>query len=182
MKIYTKKGDKGETSLIGGTRVRKDHDRVESYGAVDELNSWLGLLGSGPLPGKQALVIQAVQDRLFSVGATLAADPERSRMSLPELKEADVEQLERAIDQMEESLEPLTNFVLPGGHPDVARVHIARCVCRRAERSVIRLDAHSPVPALITAYLNRLSDYLFVLSRALSAHLGVQEIPWKPGT
>ncbi len=180
MKIYTKKGDSGETSLIGGTRVKKDHVRVEAYGAVDELNSWLGLLASGALPhGNEALLVR-IQATLFTVGASLAADPEHSHMVLPDLREEDLTALEHAIDRMEEDLEPLRNFVLPGGHPAVAQVHIARCVCRRAERSVVHLHGISPVDPLIPAYLNRLSDYLFVLGRALAFHLGVAEIPWKP--
>jgi cob(I)alamin adenosyltransferase len=180
MKIYTKKGDQGQTSLIGGTRVLKSHLRVEAYGAVDELNSWLGLLGAGPLPEGQGSLLLQVQERLFTLGANLAADPGHSSMALPDLRESDIEALEQAIDTMESTLEPLRNFVLPGGHAAVAQVHIARCVCRRAERSVVNLAAQSPVDALVTAYLNRLSDYLFVLARAVSAGLKVPEIPWKP--
>ena len=180
MKIYTKKGDSGETSLIGGTRVRKDHLRVEAYGAVDELNSWLGLIASGPLPEGQAALLLSVQEQLFTVGASLAADPEHSHMALPDLRDQDVVAMEKAIDQMEESLKPLQNFVLPGGHPAVAQVHVARCVCRRTERAVVHLDGLSAVDNRIPAYLNRLSDYLFVLGRALAQFLGVDEIPWKP--
>ncbi len=180
MKIYTKKGDLGETSLIGGTRVRKNHLRVEAYGAVDELNSWLGMLGSGPLPEGQGALLLQVQEQLFTAGASLAADPDHAHMALPDLREGDVEALEKAIDSMETTLEPLRNFVLPGGHAAVAQVHVARCVCRRAERAVVNLGGHSPVDPMVSAYLNRLSDYLFVLARAVAAHLKVQEIPWKP--
>ena len=180
MKIYTKKGDSGETSLLGGTRVRKDHLRVEAYGAVDELNSWLGLIACGPLPAQQAALLLQVQELLFSAGSNLAADPENSRMSLPELRDQDTEALEQAIDQLESGLPELKNFILPGGHPAPAQVHIARCVCRRAERAVVRLAAESPVEPRVVRYLNRLSDYLFVLARAVSQQTGTGEIPWKP--
>jgi cob(I)alamin adenosyltransferase len=180
MKIYTKKGDSGETSLLGGTRVRKDHLRVEAYGAVDELNSWLGLIACGPLPAQQGELLLGVQELLFSAGSNLAADPESSRMSLPELRDQDTEALELAIDQLESGLPELKNFILPGGHPASAQVHIARCVCRRAERAVVHLAAESPVEPRVVRYLNRLSDYLFVLARAVSQQTGTEEIPWKP--
>ncbi len=180
MKIYTRKGDGGETSLIGGTRVPKHHLRVEAYGTVDELNSWVGLVRDQQPPEAQQSILLAVQERLFTIGACLASDPERSRMAVPDLKDADIELLELAIDAMEENLEPLQNFVLPGGHPAVSQAHIARCVCRRAERIVVHLDEASAVDARIPKYLNRLSDYLFVLCRTLSKHHGAEERPWKP--
>lgn len=180
MNIYTRKGDGGETSLIGGTRVPKHHLRVEAYGMVDELNAWIGMVLDGDLPDGQRSVLAAVQDRLFTVGAHLASDPASSRMVLPDLEDADTDALERAIDAMEAGLPALKNFVLPGGHPAVSRTHVARCVCRRAERAVVRLSEAEAVDARVTAYLNRLSDYLFVLSRAVAQAVGAQEIPWKP--
>lgn len=180
MKIYTRKGDQGQTSLIGGTRVPKDHQRVAAYGEVDELNSWLGLIASFDLPEGQSTLLKDVQDQLFTVGSSLAADPEHAKMVLPDLRDEDLLALEQAIDAMEASLEPLKNFILPGGHPEVAQVHIARCVCRRVERAVVQLSATSPVDGRIIPYLNRLSDYCFVLARALSRRRSAQEILWKP--
>lgn len=180
MKIYTRKGDEGKTGLIGGTRVDKDHIRVDAYGTVDELNSWIGMIADGPLPDGRMELLREVQERLFTLGSNLASDPETGRMVLPDLKPEDIELLEKDIDVMENGLEPLKNFVLPGGHEAVSRAHIARCVCRRAERRVISLSRESEVDSLILVYLNRLSDYLFVLSRAISAKLGAEEIPWKP--
>jgi cob(I)alamin adenosyltransferase len=180
MNIYTRKGDGGQTSLIGGTRVPKHHLRVEAYGMVDELNAWIGMVLDGELPDAQRTVLGAVQDRLFTVGAHLASDPDSSRMVLPDLEDGDTDALERAIDAMEADLPELKNFVLPGGHPAVSRTHVARCVCRRAERAVVRLSEAESVDGRVTAYLNRLSDYLFVLSRAVAQAAGAQEIPWKP--
>lgn len=180
MKIYTRKGDGGETSLIGGTRVPKHHLRVEAYGTVDELNSWIGLVRDRCVRTDQASVLLQVQERLFTIGACLASDPERSKMAVPDLKDGDVVLLEEAIDAMEASLEPLQNFVLPGGHEAVSQAHVARCVCRRAERIVVHLGEESELDGRIPKYLNRLSDYLFVLCRALAKELGAAEIPWKP--
>lgn len=180
MKIYTKTGDQGETSLIGGTRVSKDHDRIEAYGTIDELNSYLGLVkDSIPLSSEQQ-VLSIVQDRLFSIGSHLAADPSKSRMVLPEIKEEDVKLLEQAMDRMDEKLPPLKNFILPGGHPIVSHCHIARCICRRAERAVVRLDHQEKVETIILHYLNRLSDYLFVLARFVGKELNIIETAWKP--
>jgi cob(I)alamin adenosyltransferase len=180
VKIYTRKGDGGETSLIGGTRVPKHHLRVEAYGTVDELNSWIGLVRDQSPPADQEATLLAIQERLFTIGACLASDPERSKMAIPDLVEADVVLLEEAIDAMESGLEPLQNFVLPGGHPAVSQAHVARCVCRRAERQVVHLSEASEVDERIPTYLNRLSDYLFVLCRAIAKQQGVAEIPWKP--
>lgn len=180
MKVYTKKGDAGETSLIGGTRVQKHHVRLDAYGTVDELNSWMGLLRDRAIHAAHQETILAIQDRLFTVGSLLAADPEKSKMTLPALTSADIEVLEQEIDRMEEDLPPLKSFVLPGGHSMVSECHIARSVCRRAERNTMRLHAEHPVQSEIIAYLNRLSDYLFVLSRSLAADLHAIEIPWKP--
>lgn len=180
MKIYTKKGDTGETSLIGGTRVAKHHIRVEAYGTTDELNVCIGLIADQKIETHYKNILGEIQDRLFTIGAELASDPERSNMKVPDLHEADIELLEGEIDRMEEKLEPLKNFILPGGHTTVSFCHLARVVCRRAERIVSHLNENEPVPPLIIKYLNRLSDYLFVLSRQLSRDLEVDEIPWKP--
>lgn len=180
MKIYTKTGDKGQTSLIGGTRVPKHHIRIESYGTVDELNSWIGLLrDNAPAEETKALLLE-IQDRLFTIGSSLASDPEKSKMKIPDLREEDIALLEQAMDKMNETLPPMRNFVLPGGHPTVSYTHIARCVCRRAERCAIALSEESYVNELVIKYLNRLSDYLFVLSRQLTVELNADEKPWKP--
>lgn len=180
LRIYTKTGDKGETSLLGGTRLPKHHIRIEAYGTVDELNSHIGLLRD--VAGEEKIIdlLIAIQDRLFTVGAQLAADPETNKMPLPELHEADITQLENAIDEMEGVLPPMKSFVLPGGHVHVSYCHIARCVCRRAERAVIRLAENEKVDEINYKYLNRLSDYLFVLSRRLTQLLNAPETPWKP--
>lgn len=180
MKIYTKKGDKGTTGLIGGTRLPKHHLRIESYGTVDELNSYIGLLRD--LIAEQAMteVLIELQDRLFTIGSLLAADPVKSKMELPQLAEGDITFLEQQIDKMDEELPPMRFFVLPGGHPTISHCHIARCVCRRAERLVSHLAENDPVDPLVLAYMNRLSDYLFTLSRKLAVDLGAEETPWKP--
>ncbi|MCH2235436.1 MAG: cob(I)yrinic acid a,c-diamide adenosyltransferase [Crocinitomicaceae bacterium] len=180
MKVYTKKGDKGETGLIGGTRVSKAHVRIEAYGTVDELNSYTGLLRDTAVDDLRKDQLIEIQDRLFTLGSWLANDEEKSKMKLPELMESDVDYLEKAIDEMEESLEPMKFFVLPGGHVNVSYCHIARCVCRRSERLVVRASEVIPVSDLVISYLNRLSDYLFVYSRYLCAKLEAEEIPWKP--
>lgn len=180
LRIYTKTGDKGETSLLGGTRLPKHHIRIEAYGTVDELNSHIGLLRD--VAGEEKIIdlLIAIQDRLFTVGAQLAADPETNKMPLPALQESDITQLENAIDEMENLLPPMKSFVLPGGHVHVSYCHIARCVCRRAERAVIRLAENEKVDEINYKYLNRLSDYLFVLSRRLTQLLNAPETPWKP--
>lgn len=180
MKIYTKKGDSGTTGLIGGTRLPKHHIRIESYGTVDELNSYIGLLRDLIQDQTLTPVLLEIQDRLFTIGSHLAADPVKSTMELPKLLETDVNFLETEIDAMDQQLEPMKFFVLPGGHPTVSQCHIARCVCRRAERLVSHLAENEPVEALIGAYMNRLSDYLFMLSRKLTKDLGAEEMPWKP--
>lgn len=180
MKIYTRKGDSGTTGLIGGTRLPKHHLRIESYGTVDELNSYIGLLRD--LTSDQTVigVLLEIQDRLFTIGSHLAADPEKSNMQLPKLYEKDIEFLEEKIDSMEQELEPMKFFVLPGGNQLVSHTHIARCVCRRAERMVSHLSETAEVEALISSYMNRLSDYLFVLSRKFTHDLKAIETPWYP--
>jgi len=181
MKIYTKTGDGGTTSLIGGTKVSKAHLRIEAYGTVDELNSYVGLCKD--LLGEQnSAILQEIQDRLFTIGSALACDPEKeTKMKIPDLREEDIVLLENEIDWMTDVLPPMKSFILPGGHPTVAHVHVARCICRRAERSCVRLQLEkNEVESIIPKYLNRLSDYLFVLARFTAHILKVSELPWKP--
>jgi cob(I)alamin adenosyltransferase len=182
MKIYTKTGDTGVTSLIGGTKVSKAHLRIEAYGTVDELNSYTGLCKDLITDDLTKVVLQEVQDRLFTIGSALACDPEKeTKLRVPDLKEDDISLLEKEIDKMNELLPPMKSFILPGGHPTNAHLHIARCVCRRAERCCIRLGAENhEVEPIIIKYLNRLSDYLFMLARYATHLLKVEEIPWKP--
>lgn len=180
MKIYTKKGDKGTTSLIGGTKVPKHHIRIEAYGTVDELNSWIGLIRDQQIEIHYKEILAEIQDRLFTMGSSLASDPKKSKMKIPDLKEEDVQTLELEMDTMDTKLPEMKSFVLPGGHTTVSYCHIARCVCRRAERLVTHLAENDFVDPLVIKYLNRLSDFLFVLSRQLTAYLQAKEIPWKP--
>jgi cob(I)alamin adenosyltransferase len=181
MKIYTKTGDKGLTSLIGGTRVPKSSLRIDCYGTVDELNSYVGVLRDQEVNAPRREVLKEIQDRLFTIGAHLATDPDKdTRQRIPDLHAEDVALLETEMDRMDKVLAPLREFVLPGGHQAVSFGHVARCVCRRAERLVIQLSEESPVEELVVMYLNRLSDYLFVLSRAMAHDLGVAEVTWKP--
>lgn len=180
MKVYTKKGDEGKTGLIGGTRILKSSLRIEAYGTVDELNSYIGLLRDYLTDQKSIEQLLVIQDRLFTLGSHLAADPEKSKMKLPEILDSDVEILEKWIDEMDAQLEPMKSFVLPGGHPTVSICHVARCVCRRAERITVDLSQNEKINFLILKYLNRLSDYLFVLSRYLVKQLNVEETPWIP--
>lgn len=180
MKIYTKTGDQGQTSLIGGTRVKKSHLRIESYGTVDELNSYLGLVRDQPVNNGRQDLLQEIQDRLFTIGASLASDPAKATRKIPDLHEEDVALLEAEIDAMDAELPPLKVFVLPGGHQSVSFCHVARCVCRRTERLAIALQEDSYVEPLIIKYLNRLSDYLFVLSRKMAQELSAEEVAWHP--
>ena len=180
MKIYTKTGDAGSTSLFGGERVLKSHYRIDGYGTVDELNAYIGLLRDQDINATSAEVLIAIQNNLFIIGAILATEPGNTKVKVPKLEELDVQLLEKAIDKIDAELPPIKNFVLPGGHPSVSFGHIARTVCRRAERLVIGLDTHEKIDPLVIVYLNRLSDYLFMLCRKMSADLGVTEIPWKP--
>jgi cob(I)alamin adenosyltransferase len=178
MKIYTKTGDVGETSLFGGRRVSKADLRLETYGTTDELNSWIGLIRDVNANEAERALLKEVQDRIFTIGAALAADPDNHKLKTPDLHEEDVELLEKAIDSMDAVLEPLRNFVLPGGHVDVSFCHIARTVCQRAERLAVALHKENEVPPLVIKYLNRLSDYLFTLSRKMAKDLGADEINW----
>lgn len=187
MKVYTKTGDGGTTALFGGTRVSKDNIRIESYGTVDELNSYIGLIRDQEINTHYKDILVEIQDRLFTVGAILATPPEKELMKNGELRlqklgiiESDIELLENEIDTMEDSLPQMTHFVLPGGHTTVSYCHIARCVCRRAERLAVHLSHNEPVAEIAIKYLNRLSDYLFVLARKLSSDLKAEEVKWIP--
>jgi cob(I)alamin adenosyltransferase len=180
MKIYTKKGDTGSTGLIGGTRIPKHAIRIDAYGTVDELNANIGVVMDHDISEKYQLQLQEIQDRLFTIGSSLAADPEKSNMKLPDLLEKDVEQLEVWMDEMDAELPEMRFFVLPGGHLAISFCHVARCVCRRAERIISELSEREFVAPLVMSYMNRLSDYLFVLSRKITQDLEIQEKPWKP--
>lgn len=181
-KIYTKTGDKGSTSLIGGTKVPKSHLRIEAYGTVDELNSHIGLCRDLITDEASRKILLDIQDRLFTIGSSLACDPiKEPKMRIPDLKPYDVKQLENEIDRIDAELPEMKSFILPGGHTTVSQIHITRCVCRRAERCCVRLELESlEVEAVILQYLNRLSDYLFILSRYTAQLLAVPELPWKP--
>ncbi|WP_421829917.1 cob(I)yrinic acid a,c-diamide adenosyltransferase [Larkinella sp.] len=181
MKIYTKTGDQGQTSLIGGRRVSKAHHRIDAYGTVDELNSVVGLVRDQPVNENRKELLKEIQDRLFTIGSELATDPEKTlKKPLPVILDSDVTLLEKAMDEMDAELPELRAFVLPGGHQSVSFCHLARTVCRRAERLVIALNDEKPVDPLVIQYLNRLSDYLFVLSRKMTQELGAEEVVWKP--
>jgi cob(I)alamin adenosyltransferase len=180
MKIYSKTVDKGQTSLIGGTRVPKHHLRIESYGTVDELNSYIGLIRDQQVSEHQQDLLKEIQDRLFTIGSALASDPEKSKMKIPDLHQEDIELLEKEIDTMTADLPELRHFILPGGSNAVSFCHLARCVCRRAERLCVHLSEDSFVDEKVMVYLNRLSDYLFVLSRKLCFDNQIEENKWIP--
>lgn len=180
MKIYTKTGDKGTTALFGGKRVSKADLRIETYGTIDELNSYVGLVRDQAVNQNRKSILVEIQDRLFTIGSILATEPGNTKVKVPSLQQEDVTVLEKQIDAMDASLPPMKSFVLPGGHQSVSFCHVARTVCRRAERLVIALDAQEKIDALVIQYLNRLSDYLFMLSRKMSAELSAEEMPWKP--
>lgn len=180
MKVYTKKGDTGTTQLIGGTRIPKSALRIEAYGTVDELNSYIGLIRDQEIHETYVSQLIEIQDRLFTIGSSLAADPEKSSMKIPDLLETDITFLEESMDKMDESLPEMKFFVLPGGHTTVSFCHIARCICRRAERIIVALNENEYVNEQIFKYINRLSDYLFVLSRKLTQDLNAKEQPWHP--
>ncbi len=187
MKVYTKTGDSGTTALFGGTRVSKDNIRIESYGTVDELNSYIGLIRDQDMNQHYKEILIEIQDRLFTVGAILATPQEKEVMKNGELRlknlgiiESDIELLEKEIDTMEDSLPQMTHFVLPGGHTTVSYCHVARCVCRRAERLAVHLSHEEPIDEMAVKYLNRLSDYLFVLARKLTSDLKAEEVKWIP--
>lgn len=187
MKVYTKTGDQGTTALFGGTRVPKHHIRIESYGTVDELNSFIGLIRDQEIDVRSKEILVHIQNKLFTVGAVLATDPEKAilkngkeRLNIQKISDDEITLLENEMDIMNDTLPPMTHFVLPGGHTTVSYCHIARCVCRRAERLATNLNEFSPVESNVLKYLNRLSDYLFVLARKLSHDLGADEVKWIP--
>ncbi|QJP34849.1 cob(I)yrinic acid a,c-diamide adenosyltransferase [Nonlabens sp. Ci31] len=187
MKIYTKTGDTGTTALFGGTRVPKHNLRIDSYGTVDELNSWMGLIRDQEIDEHTSKIINSIQHNLFTIGAILATPPEKQvlkngkdRLNISKISEEEVSLLESEMDLMNEELPEMTHFILPGGHPAVSYCHITRTVCRRAERLATELNEHAPVDPQVLKYLNRLSDYLFVLARKLSKVLEAEEIKWIP--
>ncbi len=181
MKIYTRTGDGGETGLFGGSRVSKASDRVDAYGEIDELNSTLGMSRAAPLDAEVDSLLADIQSQLFDLGAELATAPgKEEKLSTPRIGAADVERLERAIDRFEEPLAPLKAFVLPGGGEAAARLHLARCVCRRAERRLVALRESTPVRDELIRYVNRLSDLLFTLARHANHRDGVEDVPWSP--
>lgn len=187
MKIYTKTGDKGTTALFGGKRVSKHHIRIDSYGTIDELNSWLGLIRDQNIDDHSKNTLTLIQNKLFTIGAILATDPEKAVqkngkeiLNIAKINEKDIEYLEKEMDCMNEALPPMTHFILPGGHTTVSYCHIARTVCRRAERLATHLYENEPFDNNVLSYINRLSDYLFVLARMLSKDLNAEEIKWIP--
>jgi cob(I)alamin adenosyltransferase len=180
MKIYTKTGDQGTTALFGGKRVSKADLRIETYGTVDELNSWVGVLRDQGVNDKRKDILIEIQDRLFTIGSILATEPGNTKVKIPVLTEGDIGLLEKEMDEMDTRLAPMKFFVLPGGHMSISYGHVARTVCRRAERLVIALHDQEPVDGLVIKYMNRLSDYLFVLCRMMTTELNVEETPWKP--
>ena len=182
LKIYTKTGDGGKTCLIGGTKVSKNNIRIEAYGTIDELNSYIGLTSDHQQDFHSKQLLKEIQDRLFTIGSSLACDPDKEpALKIPDLKEDDIALLEKEIDRMSGELPVMKSFILPGGHVAVSVAHISRCVCRRAERICVDMvESRLFVEPLVIKYLNRLSDYLFVLARYIGHLLGVQEIAWKP--
>jgi cob(I)alamin adenosyltransferase len=182
IKIYTKTGDLGKTSLIGGTKVPKNNIRIDAYGTIDELNSFIGLTADQLTHDHSKLVLKEIQDRLFTIGSSLACDPDKEpKLKIPDLKEKDIKLLENEIDKMNEDLAEMKSFILPGGHVAISTTHVTRCVCRRAERICVNMKENEFfVDPLVIKYLNRLSDYLFVLARYIGHLLGVKDIPWKP--
>ncbi len=178
-KIYTKTGDGGQTSLLGGRRVPKHHLRIEAYGTADELNSFIGLLRDQDISEPFKEILLEIQDRVFTAESLLACDEGCAPEDLPILKVEDIELLEKQIDAMNALLPPLANFILPGGHPAVSHAHVCRCVCRRAERIITHLSTQEAVDELIIKYFNRLSDYFFVLARAIAREKGVNDVIWK---
>jgi len=180
MKIYTKTGDGGKTSLVEGTRISKSDLRIEAYGTVDELNSFLGLVADHDVNKARYDFLKSIQDNLFVIGANLASDPSKSADKVPPVQTEDIIALEKSMDEMDSKLPELKHFILPGGHVAVSLAHVCRTICRRAERCVVRLSEADEVPELVATYLNRLSDFFFVLSRMMSLELGVQEVKWVP--
>jgi cob(I)alamin adenosyltransferase len=178
MKIYTKKGDKGETSLLGGSKVKKDNIRLEAYGTVDELNAFIGHIHDQEISENHKTILLKIQNQLFNLGSILSFDGKKSQINLPEITKRNIQMLETEIDKMEEKLAPLKDFILPSGHAISSLCHIARTVCRRAERRVVELQAKEKISSNCLEYLNRLSDYLFVLARGILKEKKCSEITW----
>jgi len=179
MKVYTKKGDKGKTQLLGGSMVDKDHAKLECYGTIDELNSFIGNVYDQEINSFHKEILLKIQNQLFNLGSNISFDGEKNKIKLPNIKIENIQMLENRIDKMEENLPKLKNFILPSGHPAASKCHIARTVCRRAERNLVRLSKTTKIDMLHLQYLNRLSDYLFVLSRAILKDNGGTEIEWQ---
>ena len=179
MKIYTKKGDKGQTSLLGGARVPKHHIRIEAYGTIDELNAHIGQLRDSLVAGGLKDELLTIQNELFTIGSELATIP-GAKVETPHLQTASVVRLEQGIDKMEDELPELRSFIIPGNHPQVSLCHVARTVCRRAERNIVLLSENEQVPEVIVAYINRLSDALFVMARKLAKDNGIEDLVWAP--
>jgi cob(I)alamin adenosyltransferase len=180
MKVYTKTGDTGKTSLFGGKRVPKHDLRIDAYGTVDELNSYIGLIRDQNMDEQSITILIEVQDRLFTLGSILATEPGNTKVKVPQLVPEDILLLENQMDEMNEHLPEMRSFVLPGGHTTVSYCHITRCVCRRAERLISHLAENEEIDPLVLQYLNRLSDYLFVLARKIVVDKKVKEVEWKP--
>jgi cob(I)alamin adenosyltransferase len=180
MKIYTKTGDEGFTSLIGGKRVEKHNQRIEAYGTIDELISFTGLVRDSIDNESIISILVKIQDNLMTCASILASDCDDCKLRIPELKDEAILFLEKEIDEMDKKLPPLKSFILPGGHLTVSYCHVARSICRRTEREVIRVTENHHVPANVIKYINRLSDYFFILARFLSIKFNAVEIPWKP--
>ena len=180
MKIYTKTGDDGTTGLYGGSRLLKSHIRIEAYGTIDELNATLGLVHASEKDGEMKSILETIQSKLFNIGSVLASNPDKEK-DLPSVDETDIQLLEVTIDEIEKGLTPLKNFILPSGNKEISYCHLARTVCRRAERRLISLHEIHPVSPLILQYLNRLSDFLFIMARKMAKDYNLSEIPWKSG-
>ena len=180
MKIYTKTGDKGSTSLFGGQRVPKHHLRIETYGTVDELNAYIGLVRDQDIDEHSIKTLIEIQDRLFTIGSILATEPGNKKVKIPQLHPSDITFLEQEMDAMNAHLPAMRSFVLPGGHTTVSYCHIARCICRRAERLISHLSTTTTINEIVLQYMNRLSDYLFVLAREIVSKKAVEEVEWKP--
>lgn len=181
MKIYTKTGDKGSTSLLSGKRVPKFNERINAYGTVDELNSHIGLLRSYDIPEESKRFLISIQNLLFTIGSNLADDSKDNKFNLPQITNDHIIKIEKEIDRLDEELAPLSSFILPGGNLTVAQSHICRTVCRRSEREIVTLSESVNVDVLIIQFLNRLSDYFFTLSRSLSHHFNIEQTPWVHG-
>jgi cob(I)alamin adenosyltransferase len=179
MKVYTKKGDKGKTQLLGGSMVDKDHAKLECYGTIDELNSFIGNVYDQEINSFHKEILLKIQNQLFNLGSIISFDGEKNKIKLPNIKIENIKMLEKAIDKMEENLPKLRSFILPSGHPTASKCHIARTVCRRAERNLVTLSKTTKIDMLHLQYLNRLSDYLFILSRAILKDNGDTEIEWQ---